>query len=293
MFQMVAHPELNKLGQVAIRDFLKLRARYLLLVKEKNKADDVNITPTTVVASLDSDLLENLAAKGKIKDAKSAEECTDENVLAYLKSTQTKDSTMTVDDRKNEVRNKAVFHMAENDPALRVTKEIGEYLTLYRNLKLDLVKNKPKRAVEHIVSVIKPTTLKSIVESDLELDKSDLKKDFFKFIEYFEAIAIVHDRHGRPDTTKNGGGNAAYENGSMNSSRSSGRGKSSGGNGNKHKKLDNSDTSKVSDNGGKANRSTEHQAPTCLNVKKCPGKRHYVSDCPNTKEAEAAELLAA
>jgi hypothetical protein len=53
MFQAVQHPELDTLGQVAIRDFLKKRARYLRLVAQNNKADGVNLTPITVVASID------------------------------------------------------------------------------------------------------------------------------------------------------------------------------------------------------------------------------------------------
>jgi hypothetical protein len=43
MFQAVQHPELDTLGLVAIRDFLKKRARYLRLVAQNNKADGVNV----------------------------------------------------------------------------------------------------------------------------------------------------------------------------------------------------------------------------------------------------------
>jgi hypothetical protein len=50
MFQTVHHPELDTLGQVVIRNFLKKRARYLRLVAQNNKADGVNVTPITVVA---------------------------------------------------------------------------------------------------------------------------------------------------------------------------------------------------------------------------------------------------
>jgi hypothetical protein len=53
MFQAVQHPELDTLGQVANRDFLKNRARYLRLVAQNNKADGVNVTPITAVASID------------------------------------------------------------------------------------------------------------------------------------------------------------------------------------------------------------------------------------------------
>jgi hypothetical protein len=61
MFQAVQHPELDALGLVAIRDFLKKRARYLRLVAQINKADGFNVTPITVVASVDPDLLRTLS----------------------------------------------------------------------------------------------------------------------------------------------------------------------------------------------------------------------------------------
>jgi hypothetical protein len=60
MFKAVHHPELDTLDLVAICDFLKKRARYLRLVAQNKKADGVNVTPITVVASIDSELLANL-----------------------------------------------------------------------------------------------------------------------------------------------------------------------------------------------------------------------------------------
>jgi hypothetical protein len=66
MFQAVRHPELNTLGLVAIRHFLKKRARILRLVAQKIKADGVNVAPITVVASIDPELLENLIDMEKI-----------------------------------------------------------------------------------------------------------------------------------------------------------------------------------------------------------------------------------
>jgi hypothetical protein len=57
MFQAVQHPELDTLGIVAIRDFLKKRTRFLRIVAQNNKADGGNVTPITVVASIDPELL--------------------------------------------------------------------------------------------------------------------------------------------------------------------------------------------------------------------------------------------
>jgi hypothetical protein len=94
MFQAVEHPELDTLGQVDILDFLKKRARYLRLVAQINKADSVNVTPITVVASIDPELLENLIDMEKI-DADSVIDCTDESVMEFLEFTQECDASVT------------------------------------------------------------------------------------------------------------------------------------------------------------------------------------------------------
>jgi hypothetical protein len=181
MFQAVQHPELDTLGQVAIRDFLKKRARYLRLVAENNKADIINVTPITVVISIDPEVLENLIDLEEI-DAESVDDFTDESVMEYLESTQERSASVTAEYVKAEVLAKVSFNMSEKDPVPRVTKAVADYYSLHRNLRLDLINGKPKRAVEHLVSVIKPATLKSLIESKLEMDKSELKKDLLEFV---------------------------------------------------------------------------------------------------------------
>jgi hypothetical protein len=94
VFQSVQHPELYTLGLVAIRDFLKKLARYLRLMAQSRKADGVDVTPITVVASIDSELLENLIDMDKI-DANSVNDCTDESVMELLESTQERDASVT------------------------------------------------------------------------------------------------------------------------------------------------------------------------------------------------------
>jgi hypothetical protein len=70
-----------------ICDFLKTLARYLRLVAQNRKADCVNVTPITVVSSIDPELLENLIDMEKI-DADSVDDCTDESAMEFLESTQ-------------------------------------------------------------------------------------------------------------------------------------------------------------------------------------------------------------
>jgi hypothetical protein len=81
--------------------------------------------------------------------------------------------------------------MSEKDPALRVMKAVADYYSLHLNLRLDFINGKPKKAVEHLVSVIRPATLKALIESKLEMDKSELKKDFLEFFKYLEEMAII------------------------------------------------------------------------------------------------------
>jgi hypothetical protein len=96
MFQAVQHPELDTLGLVVILVFLKKRARYLRLMAQTNKADGVNVTPITVVASIDPELLENLIVMEKI-NADSVDECTDESVIEFLESTEERNAFVTAE----------------------------------------------------------------------------------------------------------------------------------------------------------------------------------------------------
>jgi hypothetical protein len=193
-FQAVQHPELDTLGLVAIREFLKKRARYLQLVAQNNKVDGVNVTPITVVASIDPELLENLIDMEEV-DAESVDDCTDESVMEYLESMQKISASVTAEYVKAEVPAKVLFNMSEKDPALRVTKAVADYYSLHRNLRLDFINGKPKKVVEHLVSVIKPATLKALKESKLEMDISELKKECLEFVSYMKKMAIIHDEH--------------------------------------------------------------------------------------------------
>jgi hypothetical protein len=45
------------------------------------------------------------------------------------------------------------------------------------------------------VSVIKPATIKALIERILEMDQSELKKDFLEFVGYLKKMIIIHDEH--------------------------------------------------------------------------------------------------
>jgi hypothetical protein len=185
MCQEAQHPELDTLGLVAFRDFLKKRARYLRLVAQNNKADGVNVTPITVVLSIDPELLENLIDMEEI-NAESIDDCTDESVVEYLTSMQERSASVTAEYAKAEVLGKVSFTMSETDPALCISKTVADYYSLLRNLILGFINIKLKKSVEYFVSVIMPTSLKALIEIKLEIDKSELKNNFLEFVGYLE-----------------------------------------------------------------------------------------------------------
>jgi hypothetical protein len=112
ILQALRHPELDTLELTSIRDFLKKRAHNLRLVAQNNKAAGVNVTPITVVASIDPELLENRIDMEKI-DADSVDDCTDERVMIYLESMQERDAEFV----RAEVLAKVSFTMSEKDSA--------------------------------------------------------------------------------------------------------------------------------------------------------------------------------
>jgi hypothetical protein len=281
---------------VANRAFLKKLARYLRVVAQNNKADGENVTPITVVASIDLELLENLIDMEEI-DAKSVEDCTNERVIEFLESTQELDASVTAGFVKAEVLAKVTLTMSEKDPALCVMKPVADYYSLHRNLRLYFINGKLKKAVDHLVSIIKSATLKAKVESKLEMDKSELKKDFLEFVGYLKKMDIIHDEHCHVVEHKKIGDSGMKNNGksSDDGSRSSGHnsgGRSHGGASNKasDRYRRESGHGRWSDSTGTLKQSAR-EPPPCLNTKICAGEKHYLSECPHTRKDEAIVLL--
>jgi hypothetical protein len=186
--------------------------------------------------------------------------------------------------------------MSEKDPALRVTKAVSDYCSLHRNLILNFINGKLKRAVEHLVSVIKPTTLKALIEGKLEKGMSELKRDFLEFVGYLKKMAIIHEEHCHGCGTQDW---RLWHEEHLRKQRrwqpqfwtqlwrkltwrcqqyASDRDRTNSGHG------------RSSESTGTGKQSAR-EPPPCLNTKKCAGEKHNLSDCPHTGRDEAIVLL--
>jgi hypothetical protein len=220
-------------------------------------------------------------------------------MMEFLESTQELNASVTAEYFKAKVLTKVTFAIPEKDPALRVMKAVADYYSLLRNLRLNFINSKPKKAVEHLVSVIKPATLKVLIESKLEMDKSELKKDFLEFVKYLEEMAIIHDAHCHVVEQKKTGDSGTKNTGKGNvpGTRSSGQNSGESSHGGASKKASDRDRTKSghgrsSDATGTGKQSAR-EPPPCLNTKKCAGEKHHLYDCPHTVKDEAMVLLSA
>jgi hypothetical protein len=154
-----------------------------------------------------------------------------------------------------------------------------------------------RRPVEHLVSVIKPATLKALIESKQEMDKSELKKDSLEFVCYLKKMAIIHDEHCHVVHHKNTGDSGMKINGKRSDSGSRNSGNNSGGISHGGASNKASDREKTKSGRGRSSDATStgkqsaRELPTCLNTKDCAGKKHYLSDCPHTGKDENIVLL--
>jgi hypothetical protein len=200
--------------------------------------------------------------------------------MEYLECTQERDASVTTEYVKAEVLFKVLVTMPEKYPALRVTKADANYYSLHRNLRLDFINGKPKKAVDQFVSVIEPATLKTLIESKLEMDMSELKKEFLEFVAYLEKMAIIHGEHchvvehekicdsGLKNTSE------ISDAGSRRPGHNSG-GSSYGGASNKV-----TVTERSPDITGRWTRMVLESISSTR--RRCAGEKHYFPDCPHT-----------
>jgi hypothetical protein len=146
------------------------------------------------------------------------------------------------------------------------------------------------------VSVVKPATLKALIESKLEMDKSELKKDFLEFVGYLKKDGY-HTRRALSccETLTGDSGMKITCKSSDAGSRISGHKSGGSSHGVASNKASDRDRTKSGhgrslDAMGTGNQSAR-EPPPCLNTKKCAGEKHFLSDCPHTGKDEAIVML--
>jgi hypothetical protein len=189
--------ELLKLGKAENFKFSKAWKRYINLCKERNEVLPVGqkMVPTTLVSCIDPDILENLLCLEDIEGCDNVDKVTDANLEAWMKKSLGEIAKhTTTDDIGSMVLCKIRTNMQEKDSSIRVNQLVSDYLTLSREQGWTLVKDQPKPAIKHLLSVVKPAQLKEVCENDSLLDQIELRKDFYGFVKHLRKTAADADR---------------------------------------------------------------------------------------------------
>jgi hypothetical protein len=119
--------------------------------------------------------------------------------------------------------------MQEKDSSMRINQLVSDYLTISREQGWTLVKDQPKLAIKHLLSLVKPAQLKGVCENDLQLDQVALGKDFYGFVKHLRKTAVDADRWAvtsrarrdakSSDKATTGGSTKSYASGSSSGSR--------------------------------------------------------------------------
>jgi hypothetical protein len=276
-------PELLKLGHIEIYKFAKAWNRYVNLCKERNSVlpEGQKMVPATLVSCTDPDLLQNLVCSEEIEGRMDADEVIDTDLEAWMRKSLGEVANLTTtDDIAAVVQRKVRTNMQESDSTMRINQLVSGYLTLSREQGWTVVKDQPKLAIKHLLSVVKPAQLKEVCENDFQLDQVALRKDFYGFVKHLRKTAVdadrwaVYPRAGKDTKSidiSTGGSTKSYTSEFSSGSRHS-----------TEKYITYSpSTSKI---------------PKCLNDKTCnkhwKTDYHYMTTCPYTTKDSAVELVA-
>lgn len=280
----IDHPRLTKTDSTSIRSFLRAYDQYVTEIAERSKQLTAASTITTEAISpvnlkfcVDAEWIDSLIALGFIESISTVEELTDALLRDYLNGeAQESKEVMNLHSLDDIVKKELRTDMSDSNAKSRMRNLFVSYRAILKRHGVAwLLEDNQKVAVDHVLSAIRPTSVKERLESDLEFAKYELKKNFQGFMKHAirvaEAFQIVDNgkprsnRQPEPSTTNRSGSKTPSDKNSTPTDDS----KSKNGGGGKSKK-----------------------APLCLHPPcRSKGVRHFMRDCDQTTDDQKKALL--
>lgn len=269
MFAPIQAPRIKSFTRKAVQTFLAEREAYEDAVDAQPGVKAVSYR-SCFQASFLSSLVKSRMFGSEVKVLS---DLTDDILKAKLQQIAGRSRTVSVEQAFADVKRNVRMDASEPDARLRVMILSASYIELCEKRGWEFVEKAPKAAIKHIISIVQPPRLKTRMEDALQLERSDLKYDYFGFMEYlaekaeiFEEVTPLREfrKSGDPPKPtrrptndrppKNGGGSS----------------------------------SALSDSPPK-DPAPKRTLPPCLN-KDCK-ENHLVKDCPITSKEQAKKLL--
>ena len=274
----VDHPRLTATDASSIRVFLRSYDSYVTEVQERarqivdSSVSTEPVKPVNLKFCVDAEWLESTVALGFIEPIDTVEQLTDERFRAYLDSKAEESKEVVSLSKLDELVSQELrTDMRDANATSRIQNLFINYMTLLRRHGLSwIIKENQKVAVGHVLSAIRPTSLQSRLDSDLQFSHHDLRKNFQGFLKHAtrlsEAFQLLDN--GKPSSQ------------SSPSSKPHKQGRS----GNRQKEHENKKTQTKS----------TRSLPICLyGPHKERGLRHLLRDCRECPEEEKEKLFKA
>lgn len=275
------HPRLLETDPEAIRIFLRTYDQYANEVRSRaqqlgsSSSSTEPVRPVDLKFCVDVEFLESSIALGFITDAPDYKSLTDEQVRNFLsKRAEESKEVVTLEKLDGIVSRELRTNMRNTNAAARMQDLFTNYHTiLVRNGLKWIIKDNQKVAVYHVLSAIRPNSLKERLESDLAFSHHDLRKDFLGFLKHAIRLAEAFQIVDSGPTNKK---NKATDTGNSNRANKSRSGNQS----------DKEGTKKF--NSGKK----AEDLPVCLWPPHAErGIRHYLKDCRACPDEEKKRIL--
>lgn len=195
---------------------------------------------------------------------------TDQTIKSRLEKLAVGSKSVCFDETMADIIGYAKLDTSEPNARLRMLMLQTAYVELCERRGWNFVEKAPKAAVKHILSVLQPQALKKRIEDALQIEKHDLKADFFGFTEFLAIEAEVCEKF-QPRSIYRA--TAKGQNGKEKREGPAGGLKTNG-----------SDKSSSSVSGEKDKRSNDKMLPKCVNHD-CDDE-HWSKSCPITPEAK-------
>lgn len=235
MATSVDHPRLIRTDAESIRVFLKLYDQYSNEVKARaqqlttvGSSSTQVVRPVSLKFCVDPEYLESAIAFGFI-EAETYEDLTDSVLRKYLeKKAEESPEAITLEAIDSIVDRDLRMNMGDKNARSRMESLVVSYHTLLRRHGLSwILKSNQKVAVMHVLSAVKPTSLRNRLQSDLDFAHHDLKENFKGFLSHSlkvsDAFQLVDQgpKQGRKDTKGTKSGNRSGNNANKSSSSES------------------------------------------------------------------------
>ena len=275
LFAPIAAPRIKSISRKAVLEFQAAREAY-----EDACSSQPGMKPVSYRSCFNAIFLKSLIrARAFGSDVKDIGDLTDEKIKSKLEEISGCTQTVSVESALNEVKTHVRLDVNEPDARLRILMLSASYLELCERRGWRFVETSPKAAIKHIISVLQPPGLKTRMIDSLQLERADLKNNYFGFMEFLaEKAEIFEEVQPLKKLQKNKPTNSSPPGRGQTSSKAFSLSS-------KNEKQTPRPAIHKSDRGY-----APGNLPDCLNPK-CSGK-HYVKDCPITGKELAKKLLA-